>query len=206
MKTSVILLGCQNEVVELCEDCGLTIVCIVDSRLALQTSEYMGYPLISEENDFKHRLDELVKFPMVMTPQIPADRRRNVQFYSAAGFEFASLISPEARISRTAVIGTGAVIHPGAGISVNTRLGDFVKVNARAYLAHDCQIGGYTTVAPRAVLLGGTVTEEDTYIGANATILPCRRIGENAIVGAGAVVTRDIPPGKTAKGVPARFS
>jgi UDP-2-acetamido-3-amino-2,3-dideoxy-glucuronate N-acetyltransferase len=43
-------------------------------------------------------------------------------------------------------------------------------------------------------------------IGANATILPGLTIGEGAMVGAGAVVTKDVPPGVTVKGNPARFS
>ena len=46
--------------------------------------------------------------------------------------------------------------------------------------------------------------EEGVYVGTNAVILPGVRIGKRAIIGAGAVVSRDIPPGVFAAGVPAK--
>ena len=48
------------------------------------------------------------------------------------------------------------------------------------------------------------VIERNVWIGANATVLPGVRLGEGAIVGAGAVVTSDVPPGTLVLGVPAR--
>jgi galactoside O-acetyltransferase len=48
------------------------------------------------------------------------------------------------------------------------------------------------------------VVERDVWIGANATILPGVRVGRGAVVGAGAVVTRDVEPGSVVMGVPAR--
>lgn len=48
------------------------------------------------------------------------------------------------------------------------------------------------------------IVEDDAWIGANATILAGVRIGKAAVIGAGAVVTRDIPSGTVWAGVPAR--
>ena len=50
----------------------------------------------------------------------------------------------------------------------------------------------------------GTVIEDGVSIGSNSTILPVR-IGKNAIIGAGAVVTKDVPPGAVVAGNPARI-
>ena len=49
------------------------------------------------------------------------------------------------------------------------------------------------------------VVEENAKIGANATILPGIRIGKNALVGAGAVVTKDVPDNAVVAGNPARI-
>jgi acetyltransferase-like isoleucine patch superfamily enzyme len=49
------------------------------------------------------------------------------------------------------------------------------------------------------------VIEDDVWVGAGAVILPGVTIGRGAIVGAGAVVTRDVPPFAIVAGVPARF-
>ena len=51
---------------------------------------------------------------------------------------------------------------------------------------------------------GPIVVEDNCFIGVNAVILPGVRIGPNAIVGAGSIVTKDVPPGMVVGGVPAR--
>ena len=51
---------------------------------------------------------------------------------------------------------------------------------------------------------GAVVIHDDAWIGAGAIILPGVTIGEQAIVGAGSVVTRDVPPGAVVAGNPAR--
>ena len=55
-------------------------------------------------------------------------------------------------------------------------------------------------LVPAPVTVGNKV-----WIGANATLLPGVSVGEGAIVAAGAVVTKDVPPGAIVGGVPARF-
>ena len=53
--------------------------------------------------------------------------------------------------------------------------------------------------------LKGCYVEKNAIIGANSTILPGIRIGSRAVVGAGSVVTRDVPPGTVVAGNPARI-
>ena len=50
----------------------------------------------------------------------------------------------------------------------------------------------------------GAVVKKNAKVGANATLLPGVVIGENSLVGAGSVVTKDIPPNKVAAGNPAK--
>lgn len=80
-------------------------------------------------------------------------------------------------------------------IGSNVSLGPHVKVFAGG---HD-----YTTI--NMVVTAGPVEIYDfVWIGGNSTILPGVRIGEGAVIGAGSVVTRDIPPYTVAMGNPAR--
>jgi acetyltransferase-like isoleucine patch superfamily enzyme len=60
-------------------------------------------------------------------------------------------------------------------------------------------------LAPNAALAGEVVLEDHVFVGLNATILPRLRIGRGAIVGAGAVVIRDVPSTKVVIGNPARI-
>jgi acetyltransferase-like isoleucine patch superfamily enzyme len=58
---------------------------------------------------------------------------------------------------------------------------------------------------PGAAVSGDTLLGEGCTIGANATVLEKRSVGAWAVIGAGAVVTSDIPDNVTAKGIPARY-
>ena len=57
-----------------------------------------------------------------------------------------------------------------------------------------------STLYPKSIVIGNNV-----WIGANATVLPGVTIGDNAIVAAGAVVTKDVAPNSIVGGVPAKF-
>ena len=88
-------------------------------------------------------------------------------------------------------------------MSSNALIGDFVKLNTLCNVMHDCDINDFATVAPNAVLLGKVSVGEGAYIGANSTTLPYKKIGVSSIVGAGAVVTKDVEDYSVVKGVPA---
>jgi acetyltransferase-like isoleucine patch superfamily enzyme len=84
-------------------------------------------------------------------------------------------------------------------------VGAYSIINTSAVADHDDQLGKGVHLMPGATLCGEIVVEDFATIGANATVLPRLRIGSGAFVGAGAVVTRDVPPGATVVGVPARI-
>tara|TARA_B100000378_G_scaffold206290_1_gene169552 strand:+ start:336 stop:797 length:462 start_codon:yes stop_codon:yes gene_type:complete len=76
------------------------------------------------------------------------------------------------------------------------------------------QIGDFCVIGGESILLAHgpgfdgsarSVVEDYVYIGYRATILPGVRIGKGSIVGAGAIVTRDVPEGKVVAGNPARI-
>lgn len=98
----------------------------------------------------------------------------------------------------------GTVVLANASVTSNVRLGRHVHINLNATVAHDCALGDYVTVNPGANINGGVIIGESATVGSGAVIRQGITIGAGAIVGAGAAVVRDVEPGTTVVGVPAR--
>lgn len=201
MKTDVIIVGGFHEIIEMCEECGLNVVGIIDNELK---DSYYGVPIIGKDEDAERLFSKYGNCKVIITPDSPKVREKLVDLYKTIGYEFATVISPLAHVSKSAVIGEGTVIQAGVNVSSATKIGCFCKLNSYCNVMHDNVIGEYTTVAPNAVLLGRVTTGNRSYIGANSTILPNISIGADSTVGAGAVVTRDVAESVIVKGVPAK--
>ena len=131
-------------------------------------------------------------------------RRSYAQRLAAAGLELVNAVHPSAVVSPTAVLGRNIMVAPGAIVCTEARVGDGAIINTAAAIDHECQIGECAFVAPGVRLAGRVWGGAGAFIGIGANVLPCLTIGEFAVVGGGALVRRDVPPGATAVGVPAR--
>ena len=103
----------------------------------------------------------------------------------------------------------GCLLSPFVCLTSNIKIGCCFHANLYSYVEHDCVIGDYVTFAPGVKCNGNVRIEDHVYIGAGAIIRQGKPdqplvIGKGAIVGMGAVVTRDVPAGATVVGNPAK--
>lgn len=102
------------------------------------------------------------------------------------------------------VLGEGSVILPSATVNIGTVLGRHVVLNTSCSVDHDCRVGDYCHIGPGCRLGGSVAVDEGTFLGIGVKAIPGVRIGRWSVIGAGAVVTRDLPDNCTAVGVPAK--
>lgn len=143
---------------------------------------------------------------------------------------------PHEESERRAAALAGLLAAIGTGTIVRTPFycdyGDGIRLGARCFLNFNCTVldGAPITIGDEVLLASGVqlitathpvdpvprraaieqalpITIEDgVWLGAGAIVCPGVKIGENTVVGAGAVVTRDLPAGVVAYGNPARVA
>jgi sugar O-acyltransferase (sialic acid O-acetyltransferase NeuD family) len=164
----------------------------------------MGYPVLGGEE----RIPELVQ-------------RQDVYFfcnvnYSAAqmkeadsklekhGCRAVSLIHPGIDM-RHVVHGKNIMLCEGTIVGPGVTIGNHLTCRLGSIISHEVTIGDFVYISPGVNVCGNVHLKDGCDIGAGVTILPRRTIGRNTIIGAGAVVTMDMPDNVTAVGIPARI-
>lgn len=108
------------------------------------------------------------------------------------------------RIGDETWIGQQAFLHSAGGIDIGARVG--IGPGVRIITSFHAEAGREVPILSSPVELAPVVIEDDCDLGVSAVVLPGVRIGRGAQIGAGAVVTGDIPPFTVAIGVPAKVT
>lgn len=129
------------------------------------------------------------------------------------------IIGDQACVRERCTVGDDAVIGLGALVENDTTVGAFTTIQAHAYITAYCTLEDHVFIAPRVIttndnymgrterrheLRKGPTIRRGARIGGGAVLLPGIEIGEEAFVGAGAVVLADVPPRTVVVGNPAR--
>ena len=129
------------------------------------------------------------------------------------------IIGDQACVRERVVIGDDVVIGRGSLVENDTTIGAMTKIQADAYITAYSTLEEHVFIAPcvvttndnymgrteqRHALMKGPTIRRGARVGGGAILCPGVEIGEEAFVGAGAVVTKDVPPRVVVVGSPAR--
>ena len=138
--------------------------------------------------------------------------RQNV-FNRYPTLSFPTIIHPSATFGRdqekTLLNSKGNIVSAGTRFTNNIAVGDFNIFNLNSSISHDCTIGNFVSIMCGAVVSGNVAIADKAYIGAGATIKQGGNenkllIGQSSIVGAGAVVVKNVRGDITVVGIPAK--
>jgi sugar O-acyltransferase (sialic acid O-acetyltransferase NeuD family) len=199
--------GCAREVMpfasEIAENLGAVLTFV---ETVPRVDRIGALPVMSEAEFFAKPARKRFFNPAVSDP---VGRAAVCSRFEAKGAEAVDLVSPHALRYERNDIGTGLIACSFSIITTDTRIGRFFHLNTHSSVTHDCVIGDFVTFGPRVSCSGAVHIDSGVFVGAGAVILPGTperplRIGTGATIGAGAVVLRDVAPGTTVAGNPAR--
>ncbi|MNQ33455.1 putative acetyltransferase EpsM [compost metagenome] len=176
-----------------------------DINLEIGDLLYNRFPILKNENQVR---DFFEKFGNKFTIGVggPALRKRLYDKFIMLGGDFTSTIS------KNAIIGSfGNQINKGSNLMQNVVLtndiyiGIGVIINQISSIGHDVKIYDFCEICPNVAISGNCEIGEFSFIGTGAIILPKVKIGKNVIVGAGTLVSKDLPDNCVAVGIPAKI-
>ncbi len=168
----------------------------------MKTEPYVNGKRVYTYQNAKDRFKTALE--IIMGTGEPETRRKLFEKVKADGMALPALVHPDVYIPESSRIGQGVVIQMGSFISCNVEIGDYVLIQPNVSVCHDdiieegCVISGFCNIAG-AVRIG-----KYTYLGLSASVRQRISIGENSIVGMGAVVVGNVEDEMVVMGNPAK--
>ena len=162
-----------------------------------------GIPIFNKDQLFKFANENSIKFAIssIGNNFIRADK---YNLLKGKGFEMISIVHPQALIDTNVDYGDNVIIEMGTAIHTHSTIGNNVFLGGDALIGHHNKIGNHVLVGGNVSFGGSVIVEDYVSVGVGASIKPGVILGEGSIVGVGAAVIKDVDPGSTVVGVPAK--
>ena len=188
-----------------------------------ELAEILGYSVKAFYDEDDNKIDEIIMGSQVIGKYSDLDDSeiKNKNFIVAIGnnsvrFKIMTqinekggttptLIHPDAIISPSATIGTGVYIQANSYIWTKVKINDFSIISPNVVIAHHSNIGKACLISTLTGVGASINIEDKVFIGMGATIVTgIHKVGENSIIGAGAVVLKDTDKNSVYAGIPAK--
>lgn len=157
------------------------------------------YPVIGSTNDYKPDNNEVFACA-IANPKI---KEKVVSSLKSKGAKFVSVIHPTAIIGDNIEIGEGLVAYPNSSITTNVKLGSFITLLSSG-IGHDAEVDDFSTISSFCDITGGVKLGKRVFLGSHVTIIPGRKIGNDAYIAAGSVVFTNVKENTKMMGNPAK--
>jgi sugar O-acyltransferase (sialic acid O-acetyltransferase NeuD family) len=207
MKKDLILIGggghCKSCIDVIEKQGEFRIIGIVDKKEKNET--IFGYKIIGIDDDLPSLVKTVKNFIITIGHIKTASTRKRIFIkLKELKAELPHIISPLAYVSRHASIGEGSIILHHALINAGASIGCNCIINSKALIEHDAKVGDHCHISTSAVVNGEAIIEAGCFLGSNATIRETKKICKETIIGAGAVIVKNIVESGVYFGNPAK--
>jgi len=174
----------------------------MDDADDIQGAEINGYKVLGKTGDIRQFPDAYFVCA-VASSRIREKIIANMNSVNP-NVKFGTVIDPSVEISDLITIGEGTIICAHTIITVNIAIGNHVIINLDCTIGHDAILQDFVTLYPSVNVSGTTNIGHAVELGTGMQIIQGKSVGDYCIIGAGAVVVKDIPANCTAVGCPAK--
>ena len=182
----------------------------LDDNPDLQGKELKGLPILSPDIETLASLREEGVSHGIVAIGDGRVREKLSHRLEESGYEICSAVHPTAHISPQVSLGKGAIVGSRANLFYDATVGDFVFVGPSVTVSpHSLVIGNNVELCVGCMVAGNVHIHDNAFVGAASNVVHRAfgrlSVGEDAIIGAGALVLEDVPPRAVVVGVPARI-
>jgi sugar O-acyltransferase (sialic acid O-acetyltransferase NeuD family) len=175
----------------------------IDNDPSKKGTMFHGHPVFGGFEMLDELLrDDDVRFVNLITGSTKT-RFETSRTMAARGCRFTNFLHPSIDLTMTR-LGVGNYLQENVVIQAEVEIGNNASIHIGTLVGHETKIGHSVFIAHGCSISGSVTIGDGVFMGTHATVLPRLRIGKWATVGAGAVVTKDVPDYATVVGSPAK--
>ena len=181
----------------------LEIAAYGDDNPQQTTDHFDGVPVFGQKDLLNFAKQNNVKLAITAIGNNTV-RAEKFNLLKNTGFQMISIVHPQALIDTKVSYGDNVIIEMGTAIHTHSKIGNNVFLGGDALIGHHNVIGDHVLVGGNVSFGGSVVVEDYVSLGVGASIKPGIRLGKGSVIGVGAAVIKDVEPGTTVVGVPAK--